>query len=123
MMIPNNDFKIINKIERWRKKRCQNIKKELTDFLKVKFNTDKKQEKQAERIKLAQNLGNIMIIIGFIVGLVLYVGENEKKKRSDYIVEESHNTNAAEDSLTQAQGGNINAQQFLFQQSLVRSTR
>ncbi|KAG2381622.1 hypothetical protein C9374_006006 [Naegleria lovaniensis] len=93
--------------------KMQNIKKELTDFLKVKFNTDKKQEKQAERIKLAQNLGNIMIIIGFIVGLVLYVGENEKKKRSDYIVEESHNTNAAEDSLTQAQGGNINAQQFL----------
>lgn len=70
---PEQRLKNYQQDRKMAQEKMQNIKKELTDFLKLKFNTDKKQEKQAERMKLARNLGNIMIILGFIVGLVIYV--------------------------------------------------
>ncbi|KAF0985022.1 hypothetical protein FDP41_000061 [Naegleria fowleri] len=110
---PEQRLKNYQQDRKMAQEKMQNIKKELTDFLKLKFNTDKKQEKQAERMKLARNLGNIMIILGFIVGLVIYVGENEKKKRSDYIVEETNTNDERNATQTQNSSGNITAQQFL----------
>ena len=50
-----------------------NIKKELSEFLNAKLDNTKKKEKQQERISALNKLGNVMIILGFIVGLVIYV--------------------------------------------------
>ncbi|EFC50791.1 predicted protein [Naegleria gruberi] len=70
----NNDVEEERKKDRKEaQEKMYNIKRELSEFLTAKLDGSKRKEKQEERIKLAQNLGNVMIVAGFIVGLIYYV--------------------------------------------------
>ncbi|KAL9643486.1 hypothetical protein ABK040_010100 [Willaertia magna] len=94
------------------KEKVDEIKKEVMDFLNKSTNFDKKKEKEQNKVSIAYKLGNIVMVLGILVGIALYVGDKEKKQNPSSFLVDDNNTDTPFNNNVKQQS-TITSEEFL----------